>query len=316
EAGKLEITRAPFSFRQTIDDCEKFLSVMVHKESIEMVTLVEDSVPEFVMGDMDRILQIMLNLLSNAVKFNDRGGIVVFVECKDSTEVSSTIVVSVADSGIGIPQAKQKSIYDAFNQADAKYNRSYGGTGLGLSISKQLVELMGGTLSLKSIENVGTRFSFEVCLPRVNGDDLKKNQPSMTQPKLDNIPTVQKPLFVLVAEDNRINQIIIRKILESQGHQVIIGSNGNEAVELSRTHQFDLILMDVQMPLLDGLEATRQIRTREQEHGADAIPIVAVTAHAMEEEKMRCLLAGMTDFVTKPIDTKTLFAVINRLNLS
>jgi len=248
-----------------------------------------------------------VNLLGNAVKFTDKGHIGLSVRLSSVEEGFAQLHFSVEDTGMGIPAEKLECIFEAFTQADGSTARRYGGTGLGLTISRQLAQMMGGHLWAESVPGQGSRFHFTARfgIPHTAGSAEKAsgtaNSHSAGEPP--------SSLRILLAEDNPVNQVLASRLLEKQGHRVAVARNGREALEQIEAQPFDLVLMDVQMPELDGFEATAAIRERERTNGGH-LPIVAMTAHAMQGDQARCLAAGMDGYVSKPIDIGQLVAVV------
>ena len=450
EAGRLDLENINFSLRTVLRDTLSALALRAHEKGLELAYHVQPDLPDALVGDPARLRQVIVNLVSNAVKFTEKGEIVLRVEAESQTESEVCLHLSVRDTGIGIPEDKQESIFEAFSQADGSITRLFGGTGLGLTISSQLVDLMGGRIWVESEEGVGTTFHFTACfgiqtgggvhqvsgtvenlkglrmlvvddnttnrrileetllnwkmrpvlvqngpaaleamargisegapfalmlldnaMPGMSGFDVAKRlgedsrfaetriimltsagqrgdaarsrelkmagyltKPVNQSDLLDAIlaalgtsPAASMPaplvtrhsilearqkLRVLLAEDNPVNQKLAMRVLEKWGHSVTLAENGREALEALRTGQFDLVLMDVQMPEMDGLAATATIREKERETGGH-IPIVAMTAHAMEGDRERFLEGGMDAYVSKPVQTEALFEVIEGL---
>jgi CheY-like chemotaxis protein len=258
-------------------------------------------------GDPGRWRQIVVNLVGNAIKFTERGGVVVRVELGARDSDGDTIHVSVADTGIGIPVDKQSSIFDSFSQADASTTRRFGGTGLGLSIASQLTRLMGGRIWVKSVPRVGSVFHVEIPF-QLSPVEALAIVPIAAIAHAEGF----RPLRVLLAEDNAVNALLASVLLKKVGHQVTHVVTGRKALDALAMGQFDLILMDVQMPEMDGLEATAVIRQLEVSTGRH-IPIVAFTAHAMAEDRKRFLAAGVDGYLTKPFSPDQLHAVIASL---
>jgi CheY-like chemotaxis protein len=253
--------------------------------------------PRWFRGDGNSLRQIVLNLVGNAIKFTAAGRVSVSARLVSLHENVCTLQVTVADTGIGIPADRQAAIFSPFEQADASTTRRYGGTGLGLTISRRLVEMMQGRMWLESALHQGSRFHFTVSL-----EAIEKHQP---QSVIHNAPersasVTSESLNILVAEDNPVNQMLITRLLTKRGHQVTVAGDGNVAVAAFDRGHFDLVLMDIQMPELDGFQATAEIRRR-QGNAAERVPIVALTAHAMSGDRERCLAAGMDSYLTKPI---------------
>ena len=443
EAGKLRIDNTDFSLRALVDDAVRPLAVRAHEKELELITEVHPSLPDGFVGDAQRLRQVLVNLVGNAIKFTGRGEVHLRVDGRSEGH-DVALHVTVADTGIGIPPEKQKTIFQPFTQADSSTTRRFGGTGLGLTISAQLVRLMGGTIWLESVPNEGSTFHVEIVLPRglspstsacaprpdemaglaaLIVDDNATNRRILrdvlthwgmqafeaegpeaalrlveqlsdvpfrialvdlnlgrdsglslaealqAHPRLGAIPTLMltstdgpidlagigghgylmKPigqaallgairkalnarkaserqqaapaaepaqaarkLNVLIAEDNPVNQKLASHLVHTRGHGVIVADNGREALEVLDRQPVDLVLMDVQMPEMDGFEATAAIRARERTTGKH-LPIIALTAHAMQGDRQRCLDAGMDDYVAKPIQPLELFEVIDRL---
>jgi CheY-like chemotaxis protein len=248
------------------------------------------NIPKYLNGDPLRIKQILLNLISNSLKFTSQGGIHIDVRCLQN-QPSILLEFTVSDSGIGIPQNKIQSLFEAFTQVDSSTTRKYGGTGLGLQITKRLIELMGGEIRVESQLNEGSTFIFTV--------NLAAGSPTVTQTVERNTghaPIAQKR--ILVAEDNQTNQIVISAMLKRLGYEFDICSNGQEAINALNTSTYSIVLMDCQMPIVDGFQATRNIR---QQQNIKSTPIIALTAGVTDQEKKECFDAGMNDFLSKPI---------------
>jgi len=308
EAGKLEIAAVAFSLRGLVGDTLKPLSIRAAEKKLRLIVDIGPDVPDAIVGDPIRFRQVLVNLVGNAVKFTETGEIVVrIVHSMEPGGTQVTLHVSVIDTGIGIPVDKQSAIFQAFTQADGSTTRLYGGTGLGLTISAKLVSLMGGRIDVDSAPGRGSTFSFSITLPLAS-----EAAPARVAAKPVPPAARTRPLRVLVAEDNAVNRKLAEHLLRQRGHDPLVVSNGREAVEALSCGSFDLVLMDLQMPEMDGFEATATIRARERGTGT-RIPIIALTAHAMAGDRQRCLDADMDGYVSKPIEAKELFGVIESL---
>ncbi len=300
EAGKLEIHPEPFSVEESIRGALQVVRPEAAKKHLELSYAVASDVPARIVADPLRIRQILINLLGNAVKFTECGSIRVA-----ATLAGGCVKFSVIDTGIGIPETAQKTIFDAFQQADGSITRRYGGTGLGLSICSQLVKLMNGAITVQSEPQHGSCFSFTVPVIAAPASAASAENGNFTTGP----DASKKQLRILVAEDNVINQRLIIRLLEKEQHESILACNGIEAVDLASSRTFDMILMDVHMPELDGLEATRRIRASEDPSGL-RVPIYAMTAAAMDRDREECFRAGMDGYLSKPIEIKKLKEIL------
>jgi signal transduction histidine kinase/ActR/RegA family two-component response regulator len=301
ESGKFAILSEPFSLRGLLRDAGKVFDFRFREKGLRFELSVSDSLPDLLMGDALRLRQILLNLLGNAVKFTEEGAIGL---AATGEEAGGKIYLrlTVSDSGIGIPPEKQEMIFKAFQQADDSTSKKYGGTGLGLSICAKLVELMGGKIELESAAGQGSRFS--VLVPLAAAAERR----SVGRAAQEASEKFIEPLRILLAEDNPVNQKLAVKLLEKQGHTVTMVGDGRRAVEAFGNGSFDLILMDIHMPGMDGLEAAKRIR--ELEGSAHRTPIIALTALAMAGDREVCLAAGMDGFVAKPIRLNELWSEV------
>ena len=293
EAGRMDIHPAPFCLESELKALTELLSVKASEKGLSLDCRIDPALPEWMKGDWNRIRQVLTNLTGNAIKFTERGGVVVSVAGGAETLVR----FSVTDTGIGIPADKQEEIFGAFSQADGSVTRRFGGTGLGLSISRRLVRLMGGDIVVESAPGRGSAFHFAVPLPAAPASPTGHHAAAPEMPL--------RSMRILVAEDNVVNQRLVVRILEKRGHSVRVAGNGREAVEYASEDHFDVALMDVQMPLMDGIEATAEIRRRESD-GATRLPIIALTAHARREDRERCLNGEMDDYLSKPLKAEEL----------
>ncbi|MBP5988092.1 MAG: response regulator [Azonexus sp.] len=308
EAGKLSIEIVAFELRALIEETMRPLGPRATEKGLHFSCTVGDGVPDRVQGDPLRLRQVLLNLLGNAIKFTDRGEVELRVTSERCQDSSVRLHFAVRDTGIGIPADKQAQVFEAFAQEDSSTSRRFGGTGLGLSISRQLVTLMGGRIWLESAAGQGSTFHFSVDMASGDPHDLPAAPDS---PAI--LPTEAGNADILLVEDNRVNQKVAIALLERRGYRVTVAENGALALELVTAPDapFALILMDMQMPVMDGLEATRQIRSFEAAHGRPRLPIVAMTANAMQGDRENCVAAGMDDYVSKPIRADALYERIN-----
>jgi signal transduction histidine kinase len=293
EQGKLELEIYPFNLKTMIGVLVRPFEVQTRGKGIAFSVSVDDDVPDYVNCDPDRIGQVLKNLLSNAVKFTDAGEIWLTAELEKETEHLARLRFTVTDTGIGIPVEKQGQLFQSFTQLDPTYSKKFAGAGLGLAISKRLVEIMGGEVSFHSEPGRGSTFSFTVGFEKAEPEEALEQQPAV---KLGGLP----PLSILLAEDNPVNRLFLGRALTTAGHAVIEAENGAEALEKIRTNRVDLVLMDIQMPEVDGVEAARRIRAGG--FGRPDVPIIALTAYAMKGDKEKFLDNGMDGYVTKPVD--------------
>jgi signal transduction histidine kinase/ligand-binding sensor domain-containing protein/CheY-like chemotaxis protein/HPt (histidine-containing phosphotransfer) domain-containing protein len=317
EQRKLDLEAVPFSVRDELATFLKPLTFRADEKQLELVCRVLPDVPGILVGDPTRLRQVLLNLIGNAIKFTERGQIIVKVEVDCRDDLGVVLHWSVSDSGIGIPEEKCQAIFEPFRQADQSTTRRYGGTGLGLSISMALVELMGGRMWVDSTPGEGSTFHFTA---RFGLSEARPwNRPAEGTAAAAAIPAAMLPaeapsrrLDVLLAEDNVVNQRLAVGILQRRGHRVTVVVNGRAALEAVERLPFDVVLMDVQMPMLGGLEATAEIRRREAATGRH-LPIVAMTAHAMKGDRERCLAAGMDEYLSKPLESKRLLSLVESI---
>lgn len=306
EAGRIELEQIPFALRDCVRGAADMLALRAAQSGLGLSVDFAPDVPEFVVGDATRVRQAILNLLSNAVKFTEKGGVTVLVGSTPLPDDRHRIRISVRDTGIGIPAEHMDRLFESFRQADSSTTRRFGGTGLGLSISRRFSELMGGSLGVESTPGKGSTFHFEFVAANATMPVESPGGP----PRADSRRGAAAPLRILIAEDNRVNQRVAQKLLQRLHYEADIANDGREAFEKVSASRYDLVFMDVQMPRMDGLEATRAIR----EHvPTGAQPrIVAMTASAMVEDRERCLDAGMDDFLSKPVATGELERALDR----
>ena len=322
EAGKTVLDLVAFHLPSVVKDVMRSLALLAHQKGLELGVHIAPDVPAHLTGDPIRLGQVLINLVGNAIKFTEHGEVRVDVSVESITNDRAGLQISIRDTGIGIALDQQEGLFQEFQQAHTSGRRLYGGTGLGLAVSKSIVTLMGGTIGLKSMPGKGTTITFiayfnlapasQPAMPVPSEEDLR-GMPTLVvdDNATDDNATNRRPalsLRILLAEDNLVNQRVAMSMLGKMGHRITLATNGLEALEQWRQGDFDLILMDVQMPEMTGLQATMQIR-REEAAGA-RIPIVAMTASAMSEERDRCLAAGMDDFISKPVSYRVIEEMI------
>jgi len=309
EAGYMEIGAQEFSVRDTVKQAVRTMAARASEKGLALTWEFSEGTPDRVVGDCARLRQVLLNLLGNAVKFTEQGRVTLSVNGGRESDGQGQVRLdfAVTDTGIGIAPEQQKVIFEAFRQADGSVTRRYGGTGLGLAISSKLVELMGGHLEVKSKAGEGSTFYFSmvagVCAETWRSAAAAGGPAARTG---------TEKLKILLAEDNPINRKLVVRLMDKRGHEVVAVENGLQAVEKVEQERFDLVLMDVQMPGMDGLEATRQIRALEAALGKHT-PILALTANAMKGDETSCLSAGMDGYLTKPFEADKLFATLQEI---
>ncbi len=300
EAGKLPIESYVFKTDSLINDVVNLITPITEQKHLPLHKKIAPNLPLLLQGDADRIKQVLLNLLNNALKFTETGSITLAVELNHQDQRTATLIFSIIDTGIGLSDEQQKRVFQPFTQADSSTTRRYGGTGLGLTICRHLVELMGGEIHCESTLGNGSRFWFRLPLALASESNTKSKTPQET-PKLNTQATV------LIVEDNIVNQKVVAKMLQKLGLNYEIAQNGREAIaKLSTSNLFDLVLMDCQMPVMDGFEATQRWREQEIRLGLTRLPIIALTANAMQGDEERCLDAGMDGHIAKPINLHSL----------
>ncbi len=323
EAEGLELAQMPVNLSSLMDKLMLFLNPQAGNKDLKLTCSIDDNIPRIVLGDPFRLQQVLLNLVGNAIKFTIKGEVAINLRLDEKVEKGELVSKDVAsvrfvirDTGIGISPDQMDQLFDVFVQC---HSHNEVGTGLGLPISKNLVELMGGSIGFESKENYGSTFYFTIpfSLPEggnaANKDKESKLatfriQPSDQLCEKDN----NRELNILLVEDKPMNRKLAKIYLEKKGHNVSTASNGKEALEMHKARKFDLILMDIHMPLMDGLEATSHIRAAEAKEGGH-IPIIAITAYAMQEDKDKCLQAGMDYYISKPIDIEELYYTLARV---
>ena len=300
EANAMELNSRPTQLAPFIENIRSLFTPIVSTKEVEFSIIQTTNLPLYISVDELRLNQVIINLLSNAYKFTEQGFVRLSFDYNDNK-----LQVSVEDSGIGIAKAQQSLLFSEFTQADVGVARKYGGTGLGLAISQKLIKMMDGEIHLHSEEGKGSTFTFSISAPESAEAPSKLPKKTASQPSL-----LDKR--ILLVEDNAINRQVIAKMLEPTKASLTMAEDGLKALEVLKSQSFDLILMDCQMPNMDGYECTRAIRTNEIKSGL-RVPIVAITANAYEEDKQRCLIVGMDDFIAKPINSDDLYTVIGNL---
>jgi len=304
EAGRLELVKESFVLKELLSAVAQLFSYQLHEKNLSLRVQVDDAVPTHLMGDALRLRQILINLVGNAFKFTEQGAIEITVECPHRTDESLSLKFSVVDSGIGMNEQQVSRLFNSFAQADSSITRRFGGTGLGLFICRQLVGLMGGVIRVESAPGVGSSFSFTVNLSE---SESQLGTESSQEPAMPDDGASLRDLKVLLVEDNPVNVIVARSFLDGLGMQVTTAVDGLQAVERALGANFDLILMDLQLPGIDGLEATQRIRTQ---LGNAAPPIIALSAADINTDHDACLAVGMVDRVSKPIMRDQLIRVL------
>ena len=312
DAEKLELDMAPFEVSGVIQQLVSLMGMDAKEKSLTLTIDIESNVTNNLKGDALRLGQILINIVNNAIKFTEQGDILITVKQIAALDDYVTLRFSVKDSGIGMTEEQLEKLFQSFSQADTSTTRKYGGTGLGLCISKKLIEMMGGKIEVESVIGKGCCFSFTVNLQRIESKEILKYE----EHRYAEISTLNKDDIsnckgkqVLLAEDNKTNQLVAQELLEMIGFRVDIANNGQEAVTLNQANQYDLILMDIQMPLMDGFQATQAIH--QQKHSKN-IPIIAMTAHALSGDREKSIAAGMVEHITKPINPDTFYKILLR----
>ncbi|MGB8352867.1 MAG: response regulator [Chthoniobacteraceae bacterium] len=318
EAGKMTFEKVDFDLRETVRNAIELVDHRAQRKQLKLTCLIEHGTSTRLIGDPVRLRQILLNLLSNAIKFTEKGEVSLKIEQTHETAENASVRFTVRDTGIGIPADTLQKLFQSFTQADTSTTRQFGGTGLGLAICRKLVELMHGSIDIASKQGEGSTFWFTLPFEKQKQVPLSTEKTALingglaVQPGLSH-PAQEKAAItephgtrVLLAEDNEVNRIVAVRRLEKLGYGVDVAGNGFEAVEAWRREKYSIIIMDCQMPQMDGYEATRRIRELETEQGAGRPYIIAMTAHAMLGDREVCLAAGMDDYISKPVDPKKL----------
>lgn len=312
EAGKLELELVNFSLGAIIEEVVEIYDRRAKAKGLTIRADIDESLQRSYRGDPGRLRQVLMNFVDNAIKYSDSGTITLRAESKGRSGATHQTHFSVTDQGTGIPEQMRSRLFQKFDRMGLTGNRGIEGTGLGLALCKQLVDLMNGTIGVEPLPAPGATFWFRIPLtlveqPRSNEPTVCANSTEAKDASLNQQQTT-RPLRILVAEDNPANQMVIKLMLQNLGHRIEVANNGIEAVEAVRLAPYDLVLMDMQMPELDGLDATRQIRSLEGKQSA--LPIIALTANAMERDRQLCLSAGMNGFLSKPISRAALASAL------
>jgi signal transduction histidine kinase/CheY-like chemotaxis protein len=294
EAGELKLEQVNFSLRESVNDIYGLLNIKAIEQKVELLTEIDKNVPDYYIGDVGRVRQIILNLLSNSIKFTNGGYVKLKIKHKDKNKEGAQLLFEIEDNGIGIPEDKLDYIFNKFTQAEESTTRKFGGTGLGLAICKNLTHMMNGSIGVRSTLGKGSTFYFDITLPY--GYSVEKKVVNKISSRL-----MFPNLRVLVVDDMKLNMMLVVRILEKHGCIADTASNGQESVDAVKKRNYDIIFMDCHMPLMDGYEATREIRKYEQSNGKKHTPIVAITADAMNGNEERCLKAGMDKYLNKPV---------------
>jgi len=310
EAGELKIERQNFRPMALLESTANVFRIACEKNRLAFVLKVDPGLPEFLLGDEARLGQVLFNLLSNAVKFTAKGSVTLEAWTRETNPGGVRLYLCVTDTGIGIPESKLDHVFERFTQVDASRTRRYEGAGLGLAIVKRLVQLMGGSMNVESELGVGTSFTMQVplALPQDAAQPAPLQRPASGGP--------QEPLRLLLVEDEEVSRLSAQVMLSRLGYEVVPAKNGQEAVEAFRAGGFHCVLMDIQMPIMNGLEATRAIREIEQAQGLPRTRIVALTAYAMPGDRETFLSSGMDDYVTKPVQPEALLLALRKVKLS
>jgi CheY-like chemotaxis protein len=306
EAGKITFERIPFNLRELLADVARANRIKAHDKRIKLILTHDVDIPEMVIGDPVRLSQILNNLIGNAIKFTHIGEVVINTQFEGWNDQQSCIRFSIKDTGIGIPEEKHSQLFEEFSQVDASITRKFGGTGLGLAITKRLLELQGSSINLVSAPGQGSEFSFLMRFVIPQADGLEVNTQTRPFQKFNSLHGAS----ILLVEDNDVNVLVAKKIMRNWDVHITHAANGREAVNLVIQQAFDIVLMDLQMPVMDGYEAATTIR--KAGFSPEKLPVIALTASAMLSEKNQALEAGMNDLVTKPFNPTELYMKLKK----
>jgi len=309
EAGNLEIETLVFDLSNIMDELDSTAKILVNNKPIQVIINYPKEIPQLIKGDPLRLTQILSNLVSNAIKFTEQGKVTISVIQLSASQFQLELKFVIDDTGIGIGSTQQTKLFKNFTQADESITRKYGGSGLGLAISKHLVNQMGGVIGFKSQEGHGSQFYFQLPLLLPSTQERETYQETIQNQIETTLPFTERPKTLLLAEDNEVNQLLVKTLLGKIGFQIHIAQNGQEAIDMLQQHVYDGILMDVNMPVMNGLEATQIIRQQTQYQD---LPIIAMTANALAGDKEACFDAGMNDYISKPIAIDKLLSVLEQ----
>lgn len=311
ESGKMELEESPFELRATIQEVSSLFSLDASRKGIEFVSFVDERIPALLYGDMGRLRQVLINLIANAMKFTEQGGIYLVVSSREMDDGKFMLEFTVKDTGIGISPEKVDRLFKPFSQLDSSMTRKYGGTGLGLAICQTLVHMMGGTIRVEPLEEEGATFVFTICVSMYEDDT---EEMACTAQEISFVGDPEHRERVLVVDDHPVNQRLMVSMLRKLGYETEIAEDGVQAVDLALSHGYDFIFMDLQMPVMDGLEATKRIR--ELQKPGRKPKIIAMTANVMDGIKSKCLQAGMDDYVSKPLKLSTIKTILSKYSNS
>ena len=308
EEGKIEINKVPIEIREFLDNIRLNFESLAHEKNLSLKFKFDTHLPKYVLLDEMRVRQILYNLLSNSLKFTEKGGVSILVQDKSKQVGKLILLFTVRDTGPGVPLSQQAHIFKSFTQADVSITRKYGGTGLGLSISRRLAELMGGKLWLDPDNDKGSAFHL-----KFPSEAMEISQPAPEPAPLTSLLTEKKAkvLKILIVEDTLDNQLLFKAFFKKSPHKLDFAMNGLEGLERRKEFEYDLIFMDMQMPIMDGYTATHEIRLWESLEGKNYVPIIALTAHALKEEVMKSIQFGCDAHLTKPISKKRMLEVVD-----
>lgn len=304
EAGKVTLEIIPFMVKELVESVQILTQPLADKKHLDLIVDIDSDIPSTLLGDPTRLRQVVLNLVTNAIKFTEKGNVTIRVKKHNEFDNRFGIRFEVMDTGIGVSKKNQAKLFAQFSQVDSSITRKYGGSGLGLAICRNIVMLMNGDIGLESEEGKGSTFWFTAVFGKM--DHVQKTKGHY----VDEFDLQPQHLKILVAEDNEVNQLVIKTMLTKMGHDVVVATNGLEALNHVQHSVCDLILMDMQMPVMDGLEATKQVR--KLSGPAKRIPIIALTANAMNGDREKCLEAGMNGYLSKPINKEELIAILSQ----